>query len=302
MKPTAFFVDKPEGMGSTDVVRHFKRKLPRPFKKIGHFGTLDPFATGLLIIGINGAQRLADYLHRDYPKTYRATGVLGISSDTGDKTGELNGLHTLEEIKAKIQGIDKEKLEADWNKKFSENYMQAPPAYSAAKFKGKNLYEYARAGIIIEKPKVPRSILNLKILSWKLPCIEFEVTVSSGTYIRVLFEDMARDLGTVGHLSQLRRTRVGPHHIDKCQTLESWPIPEFSVEQLFSAKEVVLKDSGLEKKYRNGIKLLIVDCAQHLDDLDYSWVKTDQGELLGLAKRVGEELVTEFNFPQNALN
>lgn len=294
MKPKAFFIDKPEGMGSTDVVRHFKRNLPKPFKKIGHFGTLDPFATGLLIIGINGAQRLADYLHSEFPKTYRAKGVLGISSNTGDRTGELTS-SDLPVISAKAS--DKQE---EWKKTFSKGYMQSPPAYSAAKHKGKNLYEYAREGIIIEKEKVPREILDLKIINWELPHIEFEVTVGSGTYIRVLFEDMAKSLETVGHLEELRRVKIGPHSVEKSSLLENWPPEEVDVCELYPVKEIVLDDPVFLKKYQNGMKLDAKICAGHLSPLEHGWVKSPQGELLGLAKRVGSELQVLFNFPQES--
>lgn len=296
MKPTAFFVDKPEGMGSTDVVRHFKRNLPKPFKKIGHFGTLDPFATGLLIVGINGAQRLSDYLHKDFPKTYRAVGKLGVLSNTGDKTGELTEV----EIPKTIKDVDIQKQEALWIERFSKGYLQSPPAYSAAKHKGKNLYEYARKGIIIEKPKVPREVIDFKIIKWELPFIEFEVTVSSGTYIRVLFEDMAEDLGTSGHLDALRRTQIGPHSVEKAGSLEKWPVEPLTVEELYPVKEIVLTDADLEKKYRNGLSLNANDCAQHIDLEESAWVKTPLGELLGLALRVGNQVKVLFNFPQNS--
>jgi tRNA pseudouridine55 synthase len=296
MKPLVFFVDKPEGMGSTDVVRHFKRNLPKPFKKIGHFGTLDPFATGLLIVGINGAQRLSDYLHRDYPKTYRAIGKIGVSSNTGDKTGELTDV----EIPKTAYNIDVAVQESLWKERFSAGYLQSPPAYSAAKYKGKNLYEYARKGIIIEKEKVPREVIDFKIIKWELPLIEFEVTVSSGTYIRVLFEDMAKDLDTGGHLDTLRRVQIGPHSVNSAGPLEQWPANSLSVEELYPVQEIILSNPELDKKYRNGMTLNFSDCPQHIVDGDSAWVKTPQGELLGLAHRVGEQVKVLFNFPQSS--
>ncbi len=294
MNPVAFLVDKPEGMGSTDVVRHFKRNLPKPFKKIGHFGTLDPFATGLLIVGINGAQKLADYLHKDYPKTYRARGVLGISSDTGDKTGEL----VKSSLPEGIEDLDFSLQEKKWFEKFSKGYMQAPPAYSAAKHKGKNLYEYARKGIIIEKEKVPRDVLDFKLTKIDLPYIDFEVTVSSGTYIRVLFEDMAGDLGATGHLESLRRIKIGPHLVESASALDDCFEGKIDVCELYKVKDIVLSNEEQLKKYKNGIKLSSIDGMRHLGQQEAGWVKSPRGVLLGLARRVGEDLQVLFNFPK----
>jgi tRNA pseudouridine55 synthase len=300
VKPIAFLVDKPEGMGSTDVVRQFKRNLPKPFKKIGHFGTLDPFATGLLIIGVNGSQRLSDYVHADYKKVYRAVGLFGVHSDTGDKTGSLEQKHSDAEIQKSFEEFDKEELEKKWFEQFSHEYFQRPPAFSAAKHKGKNLYEYAREGVIIEKEKVRREVLDFKILKWDLPRIEFEVTVGIGTYIRVLFEDMAKAVGSVGHLEQLRRVSIGPHLVEKACDLELWPKDSLSPEELYLGQEIVLNNPDNEKKYRNGMKLRATDCASHLSDNEHGWVKSPSGELLGLARRVGNDLLVLFNFPQNS--
>lgn len=291
MEPKAFFVDKPEGIGSTDVVRQFKRNLPKPFKKIGHFGTLDPFATGLLIIGINGAQRLSDFLHADFPKTYRSLGKLGVASDTGDKTGELN-----EEELPSLK-LDLTALEMKWGEQFSTEYMQKPPMYSATKHKGKNLYEYAREGIKIEKEPVLRKVHQFKIHKIELPYIDFEVTVSSGTYIRVLFEDMAKDLGTVGHLEQLRRVGIGPHSVDSANVYDQWPAEGMSVLKLYPAKEETLESPEILKKYLNGVQLNKEDVVQQLSNGERCWMKSPQGAILGLAKRVDEKIIVEFNFP-----
>jgi tRNA pseudouridine55 synthase len=300
MKPIAFLVDKPEGMGSTDVVRQFKRNLPKPFKKIGHFGTLDPFATGLLIIGVNGSQRLSDYVHADYKKVYKAVGLFGVHSDTGDKTGALESNHSVEEVEKLFEGKDKLELEKKWLEEFSNEYFQRPPAYSAAKHKGKNLYEYAREGVIIEKEKVLREVVDFKIIKWDLPRVEFEVTVGIGTYIRVLFEDMAKAIGTTGHLEELRRVQIGPHFVKDANSLETWPKRSLSCEELYKSSEIILNNPLFENKYRNGMKLRTADCASHLNNMEHGWVKSPSGELLGLARRVGEELLVLFNFPQNS--
>lgn len=300
MKPIAFLVDKPEGMGSTDVVRQFKRNLPKPFKKIGHFGTLDPFATGLLIIGVNGSQRLSDYVHADYKKVYQAIGIFGVHSDTGDKTGTLENKHSEEEVNNLFENLDKTELEKKWFNEFSKEYFQRPPAYSAAKHKGKNLYEYAREGVIIEKEKVRREVIDFKITKWDLPRVEFEVTVGIGTYIRVLFEDMAKAVGTLGHLTELRRVQIGPHSVKEANDLEVWPKQALSCEELYKGSEIVLNNPESEKKYRNGMKLCALDCAPHLNQMEHGWVKSPSGELLGLARRVGEDLLVLFNFPQNS--
>ncbi len=139
--PLVFNVFKPARVTSYDVVRHFKRHLPQGFGKIGHFGTLDPFASGVLMIGICGAARLNDFIHDFLPKTYLAVGKLGIETPTGDYTSEITQKDESLYLSREIASFSREFIEEKLKEKFIGDYWQAPHKYSASKFMGKNLHE-----------------------------------------------------------------------------------------------------------------------------------------------------------------
>lgn len=196
-----FALHKPAGPTSFDVVHAVKKLLGKEARKIGHFGTLDPFADGLILVGTGGATRLADRFHQQFPKTYKAVGQLGIQMDTGDNTGDI----------LKRADVVTHEL-SYWNtaaKKMIGEYWQSPPAFSATKHEGKALYEYARRGIVIEKEPVKRFIHNFEVLAVSADKVEIQATVSSGTYIRTLFEDLAKACNNLGHLQELTRTKIG---------------------------------------------------------------------------------------------
>ncbi|WP_127716416.1 tRNA pseudouridine(55) synthase TruB [Halobacteriovorax sp. HLS] len=222
--PLVFNVYKPVGMTSSDVVRHFKYHLPKGFGKIGHFGTLDPFAEGVLLIAIGLGPRFNDYVHAHYPKTYIATGVLGVESPTGDFTGDQEQV-----VHHEVRTYSQEELGSIISS-FKGKYMQSPAAFSATKHEGKSLYEWAREGVIIEKPPVEREIYNIKLLSVVDNIVRFEVTASSGTYIRVLFDDIAQKLGTRGTLKELVRSSIGPARCENALNKDNWPLRDTEFE------------------------------------------------------------------------
>lgn len=201
-------VDKPKGMTSQQVVSKVKYLFKSPIhdsKKAGHTGTLDPMATGLLPICMGEATKFSHY-QLDADKSYQAIILLGSQTDTGDADGQIIA-------QAPIPKFD----DALLNKvaqQFSGAQQQIPPMYSALKKDGKKLYEYARAGIEIERE--PRDItlksINLKAIDDQH--IQLTVTCTKGTYVRVLGEDIAKAMGTLGHLSALRRTQVGNFKIE----------------------------------------------------------------------------------------
>ncbi|MDH4467482.1 MAG: tRNA pseudouridine(55) synthase TruB [Bacteriovoracaceae bacterium] len=201
---------KPKGISSYDLLRHIKRKnlIPKE-EKFGHIGTLDVFASGVLLVSRGTATRLNDYVHELLPKTYVATGILGQSTSTGDPEGEVSSTDYSQYLTQTIFNFDKNFIQKIWSEKFSGEYWQVPHKYSATKFQGKKLYEWARAGVHIPKPPVKRYIYHLEILDYSPPEITFRATVSSGTYIRKLFEELAQELGTVGHLKDLCREGLG---------------------------------------------------------------------------------------------
>ena len=202
-------VNKPIDFTSRDVVN----KLVKVFntKKIGHTGTLDPIATGVLVICIGKSTKLCDILTSKY-KEYIATIKLGIKTDTLDTTGTI-----LEEQEAKT--YTKEEITKVLNT-FLGTSIQETPIYSAVKVNGKKLYEYAREGIPVELPKREIDIKSIELLDYKDNEIVFKTTVSKGTYIRALINDICTKLNTIGTMSSLVRTKQGEFNIEDCYTLE----------------------------------------------------------------------------------
>jgi tRNA pseudouridine55 synthase len=201
-------LDKPVGLSSNDALIKAKRMLNA--KKAGHTGTLDPFATGLLPLCFGEATKFSqDLLEAD--KTYETVVHLGQSSDTGDTEGEIVDTRPVDVTREQIEAV----LE-----RFRGPILQTPPMYSALKRDGKPLYEYARAGITLEREARPVTILHLELLDYQAPMLTLAVTCSKGTYIRVLGEDIGNALGCGAHLNQLRRTAVGALTLAGAVTLE----------------------------------------------------------------------------------
>ena len=206
-------VDKPKGMTSQQVVSKVKYLFKSPnhdSKKAGHTGTLDPMATGLLPIWMGEATKFSHY-QLDADKSYQATILLGGQTDTGDADGQIVA-------QAPIPKFDHVLLDKV-AQQFLGAQQQIPPMYSALKKDGKKLYEYARAGIEVER--APRDIvikaIDLKALDHEK--IQLTVTCTKGTYVRVLGEDITKAMGTLGHLTALRRTQVGDFKINDAITL-----------------------------------------------------------------------------------
>jgi len=201
-------VNKPEGFTSRDVVNKLSKILNT--KKIGHTGTLDPIATGVLVCLTGKYTKLVDLL-TSLDKEYIAEIKLGIKTDTGDITG--NVIDTSNKVILKNNILDV-------IEKFTKKYLQTVPKYSAVKINGKKLYEYARENIDIELPKREVNIYNLELISFNEDIIKIKTKVSKGTYIRSLIEDICDMLGTVGSMKSLVRTKQGAFNIDEAFTLE----------------------------------------------------------------------------------
>ncbi len=206
-------INKPQGYTSQDVVSKVKKILN--IKKAGHTGTLDPLATGVLPIMLGNYTKLSKYLI-EHDKIYLAKIKLGEKKDTGDEEGK-----TIEEKEVLENNLNKENVE-EILKKFSGRQKQIPPIYSAIKVNGKKLYEYAREGKKVEIPEREIEIYSIKLKNINLEEkeIEFEVNCSKGTYIRVLCEDIANKLDTVGYMSNLERIKVDNFDIRDSVTLE----------------------------------------------------------------------------------
>ena len=235
-------VDKQKGKTSFDEIRDIRKTYN--IKKVGHAGTLDPMATGVLIILVGEATKLSDYL-MNHDKEYIATLKLGKKTDTGDSEGTI-----IEE--KEIPNLCKENVQNVLNT-FIGKSKQIPPMYSAIKVNGKKLYELAREGKEIERQERKIEIYSLEIIKLieenkKIAEIEFKVNCSKGTYIRTLCEDIAEKLGTCGYMKELRRTRVGRFTLndkDKFITLE----------EIMEDKESYSLDDEKLKKIINGVKI-----------------------------------------------
>lgn len=249
-------INKPEGFTSQDTVSKVKKILN--IKKAGHTGTLDPMATGVLPVLIGNYTKLSKYLI-EHDKTYIAKLKLGKKTDTGDKEGNV-----IEENKVDVEVL--ENVEKVLNT-FLGKQKQIPPIYSAIKVNGKKLYEYARAGEKVEVEPRSIEIYNIKLLNVdkeKLE-IEFEVSCSKGTYIRVLCEDIAEKLGTVGHMSALKRTLVDKFKIENTIDFETLEKNKDNIsflnnnliqmEEIFKDLPKIILNKRKEELFLNGVML-----------------------------------------------
>lgn len=203
-------IDKPSGMTSHDVVAIIRRTFN--MRQVGHAGTLDPLATGVLILLLGPATKLFNKFS-SMDKAYEATLTLGTTTDTADIEGKV--LTT-----APYQHISRESVE-DVFSRFIGDIEQTPPMVSALKVKGKRLYRLARKGVHVELQPRKIRIDSLKIVHFALPEVRFSLECSKGTYVRKLAEDAGEILGCGGCISQIRRTRIGTFKIQDAVTLEN---------------------------------------------------------------------------------
>ncbi|MBO4391368.1 MAG: tRNA pseudouridine(55) synthase TruB [Lachnospiraceae bacterium] len=253
-------INKPKGFTSHDVVAKLRGILRT--KKIGHTGTLDPDATGVLPVCVGKATRLCEVL-ADHDKCYRARIRLGISTDTEDLSGTVLSEISSEEVKRRVAEEDFRKaVEA-----LTGDLMQIPPMYSAIKIGGKKLYEYARAGVEIEREARPVTVYSVEILEWNCPEAELLISCSKGTYIRSFCRDLGDSLGVGGALAALERTKVDRFSLEDALTLEEVEACRdngFTFDHGFVPLEEVFRDLPKvcttpeegDKRLRNGNKLL----------------------------------------------
>lgn len=255
-------IDKPAGITSHDVVARCRRILRT--KRIGHTGTLDPFATGVMVILVGQATRLAQFLDKD-AKEYEALVRLGFETETGDKTGSPK---SAVQSPQSIAAAEIERVLTD----FRGEIEQTPPMFSAKKVAGKKLYELARQGIEIERKPIKINVHELEILhltdnfktetpfsGFGLWTLDFglKVSCSAGTYVRTLAEDIGKKLNTGAHLAALRRTRAGKFDIKDAVTLEK-------LEEIVAANELerVLISTNEAVSHLPEIELSIEDAAK----------------------------------------
>jgi tRNA pseudouridine55 synthase len=309
--PLVFNIFKPARVTSYDVVRHFKRHLPQGFGKIGHFGTLDPFASGVLMIGICGAARLNELIHEYSPKTYLAVGKLGIETPTGDYTSDIIQKDESLYLEREIAGFSKQFIQDRLIEKFMGDYWQAPHKYSASKFMGKNLHEWAREGIEVKKDPVLRKVYKIEVVKYSFPYLSIRLEVSSGTYIRTLFSDMCNDLGTIGSLISLVRENIGKISYKTALIQKDWPLHKeissidrgIKVEDVLPFTKFILNDKQVIS-FKNGAFLrpqeLVSVSTGHLSER-FFWVTDESNYLLGLGeKTLPNELRPKINFHSEA--
>jgi tRNA pseudouridine55 synthase len=264
MKPVlhgVIVIDKAAGPSSFGVVKVVRQLLQ--VKKIGHLGTLDPFAVGVLPLCLNEATKLTPFL-LDQPKTYRATVSLGAETDTQDSTGT---------IISRSSELPPPDAIAPALASFRGEQWQTPPIFSALHFQGRRLYHWARQGISVDVTPRQITILDLALESLTLPELTFIVTCSKGTYIRTLAADLGRQLGCGAHLKALQRLQVGPFSLDQAVSLPAEPSDRFASELL-------------------GYLIPLAECLPHLPTLRVDpplAVQIRQGKSLDLKDKVTVE-------------
>lgn len=237
-------IDKPSGITSHDVVAKVRKALKT--KKVGHTGTLDPLATGVLVVCVEKATKLVNYLTCD-EKIYEVEMKLGIKTDTGDITGNIIDEDTNYKVTIKEAN--------EVIKSFVGKQKQIPPMYSAIKVNGQKLYELARNGIEIEREPRDIEIFDIYNIEINNEFIKYTVHCSKGTYVRSLCEDIAQRLGTIGVMTKLRRIKSGQFEIENAIKID-----DISEEKIISIEKLFDKEINVQKNLKellNGMKIAI---------------------------------------------
>jgi len=265
-------IDKPAGITSHDVVARVRRALGT--RRVGHTGTLDPFATGVMVVLVGNVTRLAQFLDKD-EKEYVAEVRFGYETDTGDRTGVPKS------DDQSSKGVSPEMIN-EILPGFIGEIEQTPPMYSAKKIEGRKLYELAREGKEIERKSVSLTIRELELLGVREDNATIRVVSSAGTYIRTLAENIARAMGTYAHLSELRRTRSGKFDLSRSVTLDNLDNDTELIEAndaLADLSEFVVPEERIQKT-RNGLSTRIVESG--FGDGETVRITTAAGELLAI--------------------
>lgn len=287
-------LDKPIGITSTQCVNRLKRAVGR--KKIGHAGTLDPFASGLLPVCFGRATKFIERIRKNR-KTYCAELVLGESTDTQDCTGqtietkdvpETLALSDFQKIADSMKGVQ----------------MQTPPMYSARKVDGVRLYKLARENKVVERDPREITVYEFTIHSYTPPVVNFSVVCSEGTYVRTLGLDLAKAADTLGYLKNLRRTQIGTFHVNDASTLAELEDPQVDVLSKILPTQVITADllsvtiqKNAEFRFRNGSRTTSSDYIENLTNLSAQQelnVFSEKGLFLGLAVVVQSEETGEY--------
>ena len=280
-------VNKPKGISSFDVIRKLKRILKT--KKIGHTGTLDPLATGLMLICVGKATKLASDLEAKN-KVYLADFEIGYATDTYDIEGKRIAENLIE--------VSKDNLELSF-KKFIGDIKQVPPMYSAIKIDGNKLYHLARKGIEVERPERDVTIEYINLLDFKDNKAKIETKVSKGCYIRSLIYDIGQDLGTYATMTALQRKQVGDYSLENSYSLEQIEKMIFNndfnflktIEEIFSYDKYSLQTEKELTLYKNGNTVKI---KENLENKKYRIYFQD--EFIGLANVENNNLLKGYKY------
>jgi len=243
-------IDKPQGPTSHDLV--VKVRQASGIRRVGHAGTLDPMATGVLLVCFGQGTRVTEYL-MESPKVYRAQVRLGMTTDTGDAEGRVISHSDPRGIT--LQGIEGTLASSQGR------IQQVPPTYSALKKEGVPLYRLARQGVAFEPTPREVEIFGLEVLDWAPPFLDIEVTCSPGTYIRALARDLGEKLGCGAHLSSLTRLACGRFTLEEAATLQEveeafhggfWGLLAHPIDEAFLQFEALILDGEEEKRVRHG--------------------------------------------------
>lgn len=283
-------VDKPSGITSNQVVGMVKKAIG--IKKVGHAGTLDPLATGVLVVAVGKVTRLIRYV-QDQPKEYVATALFGVATDTLDADGAV--------LSREPMDFDEDELVAIVPR-FLGNIAQVPPMVSALKQGGTRLYELARKGEVVEREARQVEIHELEILSVgppPYPEVEFRVVCGKGTYVRSLADDMASVLGGQAHLTALRRTRIGSFGLADSLTpddMGNWEQYLISPADAMAAFPAVTVDEETARGVRNGVRFVGGPLVDGPEDQPFSVIAED-GELLAVYRRSAARAEPEVVLP-----
>ena len=280
-------VNKPKGITSFDVIRKLKKILKT--KKIGHTGTLDPLATGIMLVCVGRATKLASDLEAK-DKIYIADFDIGYATDTYDIEGKKIAENTIE--------ISKENLKQSI-KKFIGNIKQIPPMYSAIKIDGNKLYHLARKGIEVERPERNVTIEYINLLDFKDNKVKIETKVSKGCYIRSLIYDIGQDLGTYATMTALQRKQVGDYSLENSYSLEQIEKMVLNndfkflktIEEIFSYDKYSLQTEKELTLYKNGNTVKI---KENLENKRYRIYF--QNEFVGLANIENNNLLKGYKY------
>lgn len=285
MQSGVLLIDKPEGPSSAQVVHTVKVALGA--KKVGHLGTLDPFASGLLLLGINEGTKIAEFFLAAR-KSYRGVAALGVETDTQDSTGKIVATRDV----PALSGKELENLQAS----FTGTLQQTPPMFSALKRSGVRLYRLARQGRSV--PRAPREIKIERLQLWLRSSteVEFEVTCSKGTYIRTLAADMGAFLGCGAHLNSLRRLSCGDLSVEQAVSLkdietakkDARDVPLLSLNQALRHIREARLEGFLLSRLRMGQQEVLVKLGANKDSADIVRIVDSENTLVALVRWDGE--------------